>query len=504
MRNLGVGSWIARRANMTPERVALTCEGVETTYAELHARINRLARALAALGLRKGDRVAYLGLNHPAAIETLFAAGTLGAIYVALNVRFSSTDLCHAINNAGCRALVFGAEQAEVVATIRGQIEVTRYIAVGAVPQDLAAHDYDELVAAQPAADIDEAVSLDDLGLISYTSGTSTGVPKGVTQSHGSITWQVMNVLSSWDFQSDEVHIFFAPLRSLAATLLPTFYKGGKVVLMRRFDPNEVLDAIAHHRVNSFLAGPEIFQMLMDAQRRRKVDISSLRLCIGAGSVFGKSLIESCLAGGFPLLQIYGLTEASLVLSLDKRDILRKVGSVGLPPFYTEVRVVDRNMREVERGQIGEIVVRGPNVMAGYWSLPEATAQTITPDGWLLTGDAAWRDEDGFFYTVGRMKDALRLGGEIVFPAEIESMLKQHPAVADCAVLGLARGEGHEVAACVVLAADASSTAAELIAFGNERLPEHKRPRQIRIVSDIPRNANEKIVRAKLTHHFES
>ncbi len=497
MRNQGLGSWIVRRAKMTPDRVAIIHDDVSLTYGDLQRRILALARGLMALGVRRGDRVGYLGLNHPAAVETLFATGMLGAIYVALNVRFSHHDLVHAIDDAGCRVVVFGAEQADVIVELRDHVDVAEYVVVGRPHTAVAAADYDAMIAAQRAKPLDEVVSLDDICLITYTSGSSTGIPKGVTLSHGNVTWNVFNVLSTMDFQSDDVHLFFAPMRSLGVTLLPTIFKGGTIVMQRGFDIARALSLITKHRVTTLFGTPEVFAAILDAPHSRAADLSSLRLCIGGGAVFPESVIRGCIDRGIPLLQGYGLTEtAPLVLMLDKHDMLRKVGSAGRPPFFVDVRIVDRELREVPPRRIGEIIVRGPNVMKGYWNLPEVTDETITSDGWLRTGDAAWCDDEGYVFVVGRVKDALQLGGETVFPPEIENVLREHPAVADCAVVMVPDAE--TTAACVVLRPDVTCTKADLLAFGDDRLPAHMRPKVVQFVPQIPRNANEKIVRSKL------
>jgi fatty-acyl-CoA synthase len=500
MRNQGLGSWIARRARRAPERTALVFEDSSWSYGELRDRIYRLAHGLASLGVRTGDRVGYLGPNHPSFVETMFACGALGAIFVPINYRLAGPEIAYILGDAGCDALVYGSELAPTVDAIRSQVPVRSYLAVGeARGQDI---DFEALLAGQADEPVDEPVGLDDVCLIAYTSGT-TGRPKGVMLTHGNLTWNVHNYLSCVDLQGEDVSLTFSPLYRLGAlgvTVLPVLWKGATMVLMAAPREDRALELVWRHRVTVMFGGPDIFASLARASGWAEADLSSVRICVCGGAPVPEPLIRAYLERGIPFLQGYGLTEAaSMVLLLDRADMLRKVGSAGTPPLYGEVRVVRPDMTDVGPGEAGEIVYRGPNVMKGYWNRPEATEEAITHGGWLHTGDVARMDEEGYLYIVDRLKDAYSVGGENVFPAEVERALKEHPAVEDAAVVGVPDARTGEMGvAFVVLREGAAATPGELLRFCAERLAEYKVPRAVELVDDLPRNPSGKVLKREL------
>jgi acyl-CoA synthetase (AMP-forming)/AMP-acid ligase II len=497
VRNHGVASWIARRASVAPQRLALVFEGRDWTYAQLHQQVAGLAHGLASLGVRRGDRVAYVGPNHPAALQTMFAAATLGAIFVPVNYRLAGAEVAYVVNDAGCDVLVHGWEQAATVASVRASLVTRHYLTVGAPAEGSAS--LEDLAAGQPTTAIDVPVGLDDVLLLMYTSGT-TGRPKGVMLTHGNLTWNVFNVLSRFDFSSDEVTLTFTPpyrLGGMGVTLLETLHKGGTVVLMAAFDPQEVLRLVERHRVTSIFANPDFFAALADVPEWEGADLSSVRFCVVGGSPVPQRLIVRYLHHDIAFLQGYGLTEAGPVaLLLDKADVHRKVGSAGLPGLFCDVRVVRPDMTDVARGEMGEIVVRGPNVMKGYWNRPEATDEAITHGGWLHTGDAARVDDEGYVFVVDRMKDVITTGGENVYPAEIERAIEEHPDVAECAVVGDPDpGLGEVPKAFVMLAKGATCTEEDLLRFLDGRVADYKVPKTVRFVDSLPKNPAGKVLK---------
>src|SRR6516225_10168956 len=341
VRNNGVGSWIARRARRTPDRVAVIHGDDRLTYTRLHDRVTGLARGLRGLGVGRGDRVAYLGPNHPAFLETLFAAGTLGAILVPLNTRLAAPELTRHLADSGSRTLIHGMGRDGVVAGLRSAAPVRDVVALGEPAAGEAS--YAGLLAAGPGPDIDEAVGLDDPCLIMYTSGT-TGQAKGATLSHGNITWNAINVVVDADFRHDEVALVVAPLFHTAALnmlCLPTLLKGGAVLIEPGFEPGRALDLIEGHRVTSLFGVPAVYDAMAAHPRWADADLSSLRMLLDAAHV------ES------------------------------KAGSAGVPHFFTDVQVVRPDLTPAAAGENGEIVVAGPNVMQGYWRQPEATATVL-------------------------------------------------------------------------------------------------------------------------------
>ncbi|MFV2194942.1 acyl-CoA synthetase [Nocardiopsis sp. LOL_012] len=498
MRNEGIGSWPARRARSSPERVAITHDGRSLTYAQLHERVTRLAASLRGLGVHRGDRVAYLGTNHPALLETLFAAGTLGAVFVPLNTRLSAPELAYMLDDSGTRVLVHGAEQAERVALLRERAGALTAVAVGGD----APGGYEDLLAAAPAEPVDEPVGLDDPCMIMYTSGT-TGRPKGATLTHGNITWNCVNVLIDVDVTADEVTLVSAPMFHTAAlnmTCLPTILKGGRAVIEPGFDPARTIELFSTERVSWMFGVPAMFDALAAHPDWEGADTSSLRVLMAGGAPVPDATIAAYQKRGLTFLQGYGMTEtAPGVLMLGAADSVRKAGTAGRPSIFTDVRVVRPDLTDAETGEPGEIVVRGPNVMRGYWGRPEETARSHTPDGWFRTGDVASVDGEGFVRIVDRVKDMIISGGENVYPAEVENVLHDHPDVAECAVIGVPDDRWGEVGRAVVVPKPGSSpTEAGILSHFEGRLARYKVPKSVVFANTLPRNATGKLRKADL------
>jgi acyl-CoA synthetase (AMP-forming)/AMP-acid ligase II len=499
MRNRGLGSWIARRAKMSPRRIALIHEDRSWTYAELSSDISRLARALSGLGVRAGDRVGYLGPNHPAFLQTFFAAGLLGAIFVPLNHGLSAPELAYIVQDAGCDVVVYGAESSDQMQRIRARAGVREWVAVD--PVAAVGRTLEGLLAEAPADLIDLPVGLDDLCLLIYTSGT-TGHPKGVMLTHGNVTWNAVNYLSTTDFRANDVTLAIAPLfraGGWGVTLLPTLQKGGTVVMVSAFDPVGALELIARHRVTTLFGGPELLAALVRAPTWARADLSSIRYVISGGNIVHESLIRAYVDRGVAFLQGYGLTEAGpMALMLDESDALRKLGSAGLPPMFVDVRIARSDLSDAEAGEVGEILVRGPNVMRGYWRRPEDSEAALA-QGWLHTGDAGRMDEEGYVYVVDRLKDMFISHGQNVYPAEVERVLTEHASVAEAAVVATDDEQAGQVGvAYVVLAHRAQTTAEELLTHCREHLASYKVPASIQFREALPRNAAGKVIKQRL------
>jgi fatty-acyl-CoA synthase len=514
LRNDGVGSWIARRARRTPDRVAVIHAGDRLTYAQLHDRVTRLAHGLRGLGIGRGDRVAYLGPNHPAFLETLFAVGTLGAIGVPLNTRLAVPELARHLADSGSRALIYGAGQAGTVAALRDSTPpparlpippslspFTSDVIALAEPAD-GELDYAALLAAAPGTDIDEPVGLDDPCLIMYTSGT-TGGSKGATLSHGNITWNALNVVVDADFRQDEIALVVAPLFHTAALnmlCLPALLKGGAALIEPGFEPGRALEAIETHRVTSLFGVPAVYDAMAAHPRWPDADLSSLRMLLCGGAPVPEATIRNYTSRGLTFIQGYGMTETSPgALLLDAAHVESKAGSAGVPHFFTEVQVVRPDLTPAPAGETGEIVVAGPNVMQGYWNQPDATAKTLADGTWLRSGDAGTTDADGYVFVVDRIKDMIISGGENVYPAEVENVLREHPAVADCGVIGVPDTRWGEVGrAVVVLRPGAQATEADLLSFLDGKIARFKIPKSVRLTGELPRTGTGKILKKRL------
>ncbi|WP_266392235.1 acyl-CoA synthetase [Streptomyces canus] len=499
MRNEGLGSWPARRARKTPHRTALIHGDTTFTYTDLHTRVTRLAHALRARGIRRGDRVAYLGPNHPSYLETLFAAGSLGAVFVPLNTRLAGPEIGYQLSDSGARALVYGPSHAGLVAGLPGSTDVRTYVEVGA--------EYEQLLAESAAEPIDEPVTADDTCIIMYTSGT-TGRPKGAMLTHGNLTWNAINVLVDTDLIADERALVSAPLfhtAGLNMLTLPVLLKGGTCVLVEAFEPNATFDLIEQHRITFMFGVPTMFEQVARHPRWADADLSSLRILTCGGSPVSTPLIAAYQKRGLTFLQGYGMTEASPgTLFLDAEHAIGKAGSAGVPHFFSDVRVVRPDLAPVDVGETGEVVLRGPHVMPGYWGLPEETAASFA-DGWFRSGDAARVDEDGYVFIVDRIKDMIISGGENIYPAEIEDLLLGHPDIAECAVIGVPDDKWGEVPRAVVVPREGSAPDPdEVLASLAGRLAKYKIPKSVVIADGLPRTASGKLLKSRVRKRFGS
>lgn len=483
MRNQGIGSWPARRARMTPGRVAVTYRGHDRTYRELSERTYRLASAL---GVGRGERVAFLGVNQPAMVETFFAAGLVGAVFVPLNARLARPELRFILEDAQASVLVLGEEQ-------DGE---------GLPGRHVRAAEYEALLASGSPEPIDEPVRPDDVCLIMYTSGT-TGRPKGAMLTHANLTWNTFNLLVDVPLAHDEVTLVSAPLfhiAALAQTLVPTVLKGGRVILEPSFDVDRTFDLIEAERVTVMFGVPSMFGFLTRSPRWAGADLSSLRHLLCGGAPVPEPLIRVYQERGLTFLQGYGMTEtAPGALFLGAEHSIDKAGSAGVPCFFSDVRLVAPDGSPAGPGEPGEVYVQGPNVMTGYWRRPEETAKVLSADGWFRSGDVGVADEDGYVRISDRLKDVIISGGENIYPAEVESVLFGHDAVAECAVIGVPDDKWGEVGkALVVPAQDAAIEPEELLAYLDGRLARFKIPKYLEFVPELPKNAAGKLLKANL------
>ena len=492
-RNLGIGSWIARRARMTPERVALIAEDQRWTYAQLDDRITCLAHALLELGIASGDRVAFIGDNHPAALETLFACGLVGAILVPLHPGFDAGTIQDVLVESGARALITTLAHANTVRQALPGTRITRAICTGPVV-DAGLESYEQLIADAATEPLDRAISLSAPCVLAFTSGTDSR-NKGVVLSHANLFFNVVNLLSCIDYRHDDVVLTTAPLYRMGGLgfTLPVLFKGGTCVLMERRHPAQVLALVEQHRVTALFDAPRLYDEIARDPHFATADLSSLRIVVTGGAPVPPSLIVTYLARGIRLRQGYGLTEAAPVaLLLDSDDVSTHVGAAGRPPMYGAVRIIGPDREDVPAGTLGELLYSGPNVMTGYWRRPDATARVLVEDGWLRTGDAANVDADGIVAIAGRVSDVLDCGQPIP-PGPIEDAVRTATDV-ECALVQRAPGS----AVIAFVAAHLRAVDVPSIATICDALLPAGYSVEVRVIDALPRNANGKVLRGAL------
>lgn len=504
MNNQGIGSWPARRARKTPRAVALVHDEHTLTYTELHERVQRLAGALSDEGIAPGDRVAYLGPNTPSFVETFFAVAALGAVFVPVNTRLAPAEIAHVLGDSGAVAAVVDQQFCSMVDEI-AQPHLTVRVAVGAECALSGWTSFDVLIDRSCRGDLEVEVAMDAPCLIMYTSGT-TGRAKGAVLTHANLTWNAINLVIDAEFRSTDVALVVAPLFHAAAlnnNFLPTVLVGGTAVLVRSFDPDQVLDLIAAQRITYLHGVPAIYQALAAAPRWDETDLSSVRRASCGGAPVPLEIIRTYLARGISFSQGYGMTEAGpSVLYLAPELAFDKVGAVGVPHFFADSRVVDAQGNDIAPGQRGEVLVRGPAVTPGYWNNPQATDEAFD-HGWFRSGDIATVDDDGIVSIVDRVKDMVISGGENIYPAEIEAVLRRHPQVADCAVIGIPDPKWGEVCRAIIEPAPGVTVDPdEILAFAQHHLGRFKVPKSVITIDEFPRTATGKIVKGRLRHRF--
>ena len=499
------GGWLVRRAALCGDRAALIEAERVLDYAALDARAARFAGWLRAQQVGRGDRVAIALGNRSSFLEAVFGAARLGAIALPINTRLAPPEVRELLDDAEPAVLLHEADLAPQVE--RACAAAARRPRLLAVPDAYEA----ALAASEPVFTV-APVAPEDPMILMYTSGT-TGIPKGALLPHRKALFNALNAQLFFDLAGRDRVLVVVPLFhsfGLSILSLPALYAGATLVLQRHFDAAALWRAVSQHGVTFFGGVPTMFRSLLDALETTPggFDLASLRFAFTAGAAIPVELIHAFEAHGVVLKQGFGQTETSILCCLDARDAVRKAGSVGKPVFHAELRVVDPETlahppdrwRDAGVGEAGEIVVRGPITMSGYWRRPEATAETLREDGWLRTGDLATVDAEGFVTLVGRARELYISGGENVYPAQVEQTYAAHPAVREIAVVGVPDARWGEVGrAFVVLEPGAPLDSEALQAWGRERIASFKVPRSFVAVAELPKTVTGKVQKHRLS-----
>ena len=478
-----VERWISHWARQAPDKTALLFNGEAVAYTELSGRVKSLAAAFAGHGIRPGDRVAILSLNRPEFIEALGACARLGAVLVPLNNRLTAAEHAFQIEDSDPSLLVAGDG-------FQGRM---RTVGSGRPILDL------DTVESDAAAPKRAAITGDDPILMVYTSGT-TGQPKAAVHTHSSILFAILNGVAQQDLHATDRILASLPLfhvGGLNIQTLPALYVGGTVILQPKFDPTEALALIQDQRATQSLAVPATMQALLDHPDFDSTDLSSMRGLNTGSSVVPTDLIQRFLDRGIAVGQVYGATETGpTAIVLRYEDAASNIGACGKAAIHTEVKIVGPDGNDVDRGEPGEVWLKGPNLFSGYWNRPDATASAFH-DGWYRTGDVGRCDGRGFIYIEDRMKDMLISGGENVYPAEVETVLSGHPGIAEVAVVGRPDERWGEVPVAVIVPVNRAEppTVDDLVSWCEHRLARYKQPREVHILDTLPRTALGKVTK---------
>jgi len=490
-----IGDCIRKWSELCPNKVAVVDNGREFTYLELNKRCNQVAHFLLKKGIGKGDRVGVLLYNCRQYLEIYFALTKIGAVLVPLNWRMAPPEAQYILNDCGASYLFFDEAFLNTAVHIRDNVEtIAHYIALAreGIPWAENYERVEECSSNEPTGFIEH--DLDDSHLILYTSGT-TGFPKGAVLSNRKTFFNSLNANIFYRLTPEDIFLVSRPLFHSGGLLVdstPALYEGATVIYQRHFSPAEYLETIEKYRVTIIETSATFLNFILKECDLCQYNLSSLKSYFTGGERISTALLKEYHERGIPLSQIFGMTETSIVTWLSTDDAVRKRGSVGKPVLHGEVRIVNREMQPVKIGETGEVVVRGPILMSGYWNKPEVTKEVVK-NGWFHTGDLATIDDEGFIYIVDREKDMFISGGENISPAEIEKQLLTHPKIMDVAVYGVPDEKWGEVGKASIIVKEKEMNTSEVVDFLRGKIGKFKIPKYIEFVDDLPRTATGKI-----------
>ena len=492
---MNLSEWIDHHARLTPERTAIRFPGRDVSYGAMAGLVQSLASAMAASGLKQGSRAAYLGVNSPEMLALLFACARLGVLFMPLNWRLAGPEHRQMLEHCPPSVLFVEAQFIGQTEAYRATLPPLTAVAFGpAQPGWIAYDDFLECATGPAAHDtaIDPATPL----LICYTSG-STGKPKGVLLSQDALAWNAANCTDMHALTQDDRILTTLPLfhvGGLNNLTTPALQAGCTVVLHPKFDADACFDAIERERITLTVLVPAQLDMMMASPRWQSADFSSLRMITTGSTIVPARIIDAVHARGVPLVQIYGSTETCpIAVCLKAEDAVRKAGSTGKAAAHCEMRIVDDSGEDAAQGATGEILVRGPNLMSGYWNAPQETAAALV-DGWFHSGDMGHFDAEGYLYVDGRRKEMIISGGENIYPAEIENVLAECKDIAEASVIGRPDERWGEVVVAVVAPkAGRTLTPASVLQLLEGRIARYKHPKEVVFVGELPKTALGKI-----------
>ncbi|MCX8118277.1 MAG: fatty acid--CoA ligase [Desulfobacterota bacterium] len=511
---------LKKASKLFPGKEAIVCGGRRWSYRQFQERINQLSRVLRSLGVEKGDKVAILHPNCHTFLESYYGIGQIGAIAVPINIRLSPGEMAYILEDSESKVLISDPQYRGPIDSIRERLPGVKRILWTGDPSGLtgeAASSYEEMLRREAPDPLPEVpIDGEDIAQLYYTSGT-TGRPKGVMLTHKNVTTHALGTIAELHLTDRDVWVHVAPLFHLAdawATWAITWV-GGTHVLVREFNPKVVLETIEKERVTLTNLIPTMLNLMVNHPDAGRHDYSSLRVLLSGGAPIAPEVVRKIVATfKCDYIQTYGMTETSPYLTLSilkeplrrlpEEDQLRFKSKTGREFIAVELKVVNEKGEEVQKDEkeVGEIIVRGDIVTPGYWKLPEETAKAIR-QGWLYTGDMAVMDEEGYVTIVDRKKDMILTGGENVYSTEVENVLYMHPAILECAVIGVPDEKwGEAVKGIVVLKPGAQATAEEIIQFCKERIAHYKAPKSIDFLEALPKTGSGKIQKKELREPY--
>lgn len=483
--------WIRRWALYSPDNIAIQSveQDLSLSYSELDQQINKAVHYLRnGLKVESGERVAILSMNRLEYVVLFFAIQRLGAIMLPLNYRLAAPELDFQLENSDAKVLIYESEFFETAGKLEFEID------------KLSFNEAIEGIQQSPVKVYEHAGEFESACMILYTSGT-TGRPKGALITNKMIYWNSINTGLRLNLTQQEVILTFAPFFHTGGwnvLTTPVLHRGGKVILLRKFDPAQILELSEKEQASILFGVPTMMAMMAEEDSFESTDLSTIRYAIVGGEPMPIPLIETWQNKGIPIRQGYGLTEfGPNVFSLNEEDAIRKKGSIGFPNFYITAGLFDENGNELGAEQIGELWLKGPVCMAGYWNNEEATKSTIE-NGWLKTGDMARRDEEGYYYIVDRKKDMFISGAENVYPAEIEHVLRSHEEIREAAVVGVPDERWGEVGKAFVVTRSGKQNEEEIKDFCRANLAKFKVPKYVEFLDELPKSDTGKILKRTL------
>lgn len=490
--------WLKKWNMYSPQSIAVMDgeTGRTWTYQQLFIQSLKMALSLQKnFQIKKGDRVAVLATNELEHLALFFACQRVGAILVPINYRLTLREVLHVVQDSQPRCLFFEKDFVQVAKDIKDQttdLQVMMFTGPDSFTESV--QDLSISFASPFAGDKMDAC------MIIYTSGT-TGAPKGALISNQMLFWNSLNTTLRLNISQSDATVTFLPFFHTGGwnvLTTPFLHRGAKIILIKKFDPDLILSLSAQEKCTLLFGVPTTMEMLSSSPSFEKTDLSSIRYAIVGGEPMPIPLIEKWHQKRIPIRQGYGLTEfGPNVFSLNEQDAIRKKGSIGFPNFYIEAQVWNENSQEAAPHEVGELVLRGPSCMLGYWNNPEATAKTIQ-NGWLLTGDLVRKDDEGFFYVVGRKKDMYKSGGENVYPPEIEQVLRQMPGIKEVAVIGVPDEKWGEVGKAFIVKKQDTLTKSEILDYCQKNLAKFKIPKHFAFLDELPKGDSGKILKKNL------